>query len=188
MKDKLVIDIETKNTFADVGGHQNVERLEISYIGAYSYNQDKYFGFHEHELDKFAPILQNASLVIGFATKRFDLPVMKKYYNFNIMALPQLDLLEEVEIAHGQRVSLDILAQANLSESKTGHGLDAIKYYQQGNLKALEDYCLQDVKVTKMLYDHIKEKGHVIIPQKFSGEPVKVSINIQEMDMPATLF
>ena len=46
-KDKIVFDIETKNTFADVGGQKNIAKLDTSFIGAYSYNQDKYLSFHE---------------------------------------------------------------------------------------------------------------------------------------------
>ena len=43
--DKLVIDIETKNTFADVGGQDHLLDLEMSFLGVYSYNQNEYFGF-----------------------------------------------------------------------------------------------------------------------------------------------
>ncbi len=187
-KDKLVIDIETKNTFADIGGQENLEKLDVSFIGAYSYNQDKYLSFKENELENFGPILQNAGLIIGFAINRFDLPVLKKYYNFNVMALPRLDLLEEVELAYGQRVSLDVLAKANLQISKSGHGLDAIEFYKKGDWQALADYCLQDVKVTKELYDFIKKEEHILIPKKYTEEIVKVSVKIKETEPMLQLF
>jgi len=188
MKDKLVIDIETKDTFQEVGGKENVEKLSASFIGAYSYNQDQYLSFHENELEKFGPLLQNANLIIGFAINRFDLPVLNKYYNFNLLSLPRLDLLEEIELVYGQRISLDILAKANLAISKTGHGLDAIEYYKQGNFQALADYCLQDVRITKDLYELIKTQGYLSIPKKDSGEIVKVPIKLRELEMPASLF
>jgi len=188
MKDKIIFDIETKNTFADVGGQENIEKLEVSLIGAYSYNQDKYFAFREDEIDKFGPMLQNAGLVIGFASNRFDLPVLKKHFPFNVMAVPKLDLLEEIELAYGQRISLSIAAQTNLNIDKSGHGLDAIEYYKKGDWEALEKYCLQDVKVTKELYEFIKNKGYLHIPQKFTNELVKVPITLNELESPATLF
>lgn len=187
-KDKIVFDIETKNTFADVGGYENIEKLEASFIGAYSYNNNRYYSFHENEFEKFAPLLQNAGVIITFAGKRFDLPVLKKYLNFNVMALPHIDLLEEIELVYGQRIGLDLLAQANLNIGKIGHGLDAIKYYQEGNLQTLANYCLQDVKVTKELYDYIKKNNHVKIPKKFTDEIVTVPISIAEFDLPASLF
>lgn len=187
-KDILVIDIETKNTFDDVGGQENVQKLDASFIGVYSYHQDKYFSFFEHQFEALAPLLQNAGLIIGFSINRFDLPVLAKYFNFNLMALSRLDLLEEVELAYGSRVSLDILAQTNLGVGKTHHGLDAIRFYQEGNLKELEAYCLQDVKVTKELYEFVKKQRHLMIPRKYSGELVKVPINLKEVSLPATLF
>lgn len=187
-KDKLVIDIETKNTFADVGGQENLEKLEASFVGLYSYNKNEYLSFRENELEKLGPYLQNAGLIIGFAINRFDLPILKKYFGFNIMALPRLDLLEEVEIAYGQRISLDILAKTNLKISKSGHGLDAIEFYKKGDWEALASYCLQDVKVTKELYDFIKREEHVLIPKKYTDEIVKVSIKIKESEPLLQLF
>jgi len=43
-KDIIVLDIETKNTFYDVG-RDNFDALEVSLVGVYSYNQDKLFTF-----------------------------------------------------------------------------------------------------------------------------------------------
>ena len=189
MKDKLILDLETKNTFADVGGQQNVDKLEASFVGVYSYNQDKYLSFWEKDFDKLGQLLQNAFLIVGFSINRFDLPVLAKHFNFNLMALPRLDLLEEVEMAYGSRISLDLLAQTNLQGmKKTHHGLDAVRFWAEGNWKDLEDYCLQDVKVTKEIYEFIRKNSYVHIPKRYSGELVKVALNIKEVSMPATLF
>ena len=92
--DKIVLDIETKNSFADVGGQENLTKLDISFVGVYSYNKNEYLSFFENELDKLAPILQNAGLIIGFSSNRFDLPILNKYYNFN----PSWSALDENSI------------------------------------------------------------------------------------------
>lgn len=188
MKEKLVIDVETKNVFDDVGGRDFVDRLDASLVGVYSYDQDKYFHFKEGEWEKLAPLLQNARLIIGFSINRFDLPVMKKYFNFSLTALPRFDLLEEIEFKFGKRVSLDVLARANLDISKTGHGLDAVEFYKQGNWQALADYCLQDVKITKELYDLVKKQGFLQIPDRNTDEIHKVAIDVREVELPASLF
>lgn len=188
MKDKLILDTETKNTFADVGGQQNLHKLEASLVCVYSYNKDKYFSFWEKDFPELGNLLQNAAMIIGFSINRFDLPVLAKYFNFNIMALPRVDLLEEVEMTYGHRVGLDILAQTNLKTAKTHHGLDAVRFYAEGNFKELEEYCLQDVKVTKELYDFINKNKYLMVPKKFTGELVKVLLNLKEIEIPATLF
>ena len=95
--DKLVIDIETKNTFAEVGGQQNLKDLDVSFVGVYSYNQDTYLSFFENDLKELEKLLKTAGLIIGFSINRFDIPVLKKHYNFDLMALERLDLLEEIE-------------------------------------------------------------------------------------------
>src|SRR3989338_2143623 len=113
-KDKIVIDIETKNTFADVGGQEHVKKLDASFVGVYSYNQDRYFSFFEKDFSDLEKLWKTAGLVIGFSINRFDIPVMEKYFKFDIWSVPRLDLLEEVEIGFGNRVSLDVLARTNL--------------------------------------------------------------------------
>lgn len=188
MKDKIVLDIETKNAFADVGGHQYVEKLDASLVGIYSYNKNEYSHFKENEWDKLAPILQNASLLIGFSINRFDLPVLKKYFNFNLMSLPRLDLLDEVEINYGQRVGLDVLAKTNLGIGKTHYGLEAIEFYKNNDWQSLIDYCLHDVRITKELYEKVKNQGYILIPKKYSEEIIKVPLKISEIELPATLF
>lgn len=175
--DKLVLDIETKNTFADVGGQENLTDLKISFVGAYSYAQNKYLSFFENELNKLELVLKNAGLIIGFSSNRFDIPILNKYYNFNVSAIESLDILEDIETKLGHRISLDQLAFTNLRTRKTGHGLDAIKFYKEGRLEDLKNYCLQDVKLTKDLYELGKNQGHLLVPTNHGADIVKVLFN-----------
>lgn len=178
-RDILVIDIETKNTFQDVGGQHKVRDLDASLVGVYSYNENRLFGVREGNFHHLHPILKNTGLIIGFSTNRFDIPVMEKYFDFDITSIPSFDILEEIENNLGRRVSLDILAQENLKVGKTGHGLDAIKYYKEGNWEALEKYCLHDVSLTKDLYELIKKQRFLMVPHKW-GLPTKVDIHPKE--------
>lgn len=188
--DKLVIDIETKNTFQDVGGYENLTKLDISFVGAYSYKQDAYLSFFEDELHKLGPILQNAGLIIGFSTNRFDIPILNKYFNFNVKAIESLDILDDIEEKLGHRVGLDWLAQTNLKVGKTGHGLDAIKFYKEGRLEDLKNYCLQDVKITKDLYELGQKQGYLMVPTNYGKDFARVEFNWQDRvpATPQTLF
>ena len=187
--DKLVLDVETKNTFQEVGGQGNIKGLDVSFVGVYSYNQDKYLSFFEDKFDELGSLLQKAGLVIGFSINRFDMPVLEKYFKFSVSKIPTLDLLEEIELAYGARISLNVLAEANLKMKKTlAHGLEAIRLWNEGKLKELEEYCLQDVRITKELYELIKRQKYVTIPQKFTGVPQKVPIVLNDFALPSTLF
>ena len=187
--DKLVIDIETKNTFQDVGGYQNLTDLLISFVGVYSYQQNAYLSFFENEFDQLKSVLQNAGLIIGFSINRFDLPILNKHLGINLNTIENIDILDDIEQKLGHRVGLDWLAQTNLKIGKTGHGLEAIKLYKEGKLEELKNYCLQDVKLTKDLYELGKKQGHLLVPTNYGAEIAKVEFNWQER-MPAanTLF
>jgi len=186
--DKLVIDIETSNTFADVGGQDHVKDLKVSLIGVYSYNKDKFFCFDENQIADFGPMLKQAGLVIGFAINRFDIPVLDKHYNFNLFALERLDILEEIELKLGQRISLSALAKANLGIAKEHHGLEAIKMYREGQIEELKNYCLNDVKLTRDLYELTRKQGHLLVPDRNTGELIKAEFKWREELLPATLF
>ena len=184
---ELVFDIETKNSFADVGGRDNLKALEVSVIGAYSYKEDRYFFFTESELPAFGELARGADVLVGFSSRRFDVPILEKYFNFNIAALSQFDILEEIEGAMGKRISLDLLARANLpgAEGKSASGMDAIAFYRRGEMEKLKEYCLQDVKVTKNVFDLIRSQGYLWIPQKYQAQMIKLPIVYKEKEAPA---
>ncbi len=186
-KDTVVIDIETKNTFADVG-RDNFGGLNISVVGVYSYNKDSYVAYDEHQLAELGELMKNTGLLIGFSITRFDLPVMAKHYDFDLFAIPRLDILYEIELQIGKRISLDLLAKENLGYGKTGHGIDAPILYGEGKMDELKKYCLNDVKVTKELYDLGKKQGFLNIPVRNSSTPEKATFDWKERLMYQRLF
>lgn len=180
MSDKIVFDIETKNSPDDVGGWDNLEQLNVSVVGVYSYNEDKYRCFDDKSIEELGEFLRRAGLIVGFSSKRFDVPVLEKYFNFNLSAIPHYDILEEIEKVFGRRVGLGVLAEANLGISKTGHGLEAVELYRRGEMEKLKNYCLQDVKITKEIFDLIKTKGHLWIPERYSSQMIKLPLIYKE--------
>lgn len=182
--DKLVFDIETKNSFADVGGQEYVKKLDASVVGVYSYNADSYYCFEEREFGELARMFKNSHLLIGFSSKRFDVPVLEKYFDFNIAGITHFDILEEIEKNFGRRVGLGVLSEANLGAGKTGKGLEAIDLYKNGEMEKLKSYCLQDVKLTKDIFELIKNQGYLWIPQRNLPQMIKLPISYKEIIMP----
>jgi DEAD/DEAH box helicase domain-containing protein len=185
-KDILVIDIETKNTFFDVGGQANIKDLNMSLTCLYSYNSDKYFSFWEKDLGDLEEVMKEAALIVGFGINRFDLPVLDKYFSFNTRALKRVDILEEIEISIGKRISLDLLAHTNIGIGKTHNGLEAVKFWNEGNLEELESYCRNDVKVTKDLYDLAKTQKYLLVPEKGTSNLIKADLDFDEKIRAAT--
>jgi DEAD/DEAH box helicase domain-containing protein len=191
MKDKLVFDIETKNSFADVGGKDQLEKLEVSLTVVYSYNNDTFTCYRDDaaSLAALGKVLQNAGLIIGFSSEHFDIPVLNKYFPFNLGSVPSLDLLKVIEEEYGRRIGLDLLAKTNLGIGKTNHGLEAIEFYRNGDWESLERYCTQDVRVTRDLYDLAKKQGYLMVPDKWTQELHKVTMRFDDgIEESNTLF
>ncbi len=124
MRREVVLDIETRNTFQDVGAY-NPSLLDISLIGVYFYETDTFEAFLQEDLPKLWPRLERAERIIGYNLFGFDYPCMQRYYAGNIMSLPTVDLLKEIERNLGYRIKLDDVAQATLGIGKSGHGLSS---------------------------------------------------------------
>lgn len=168
MLKKLVLDLETQNSFEDVGGRGKNHLLKVSVCGVYDYSTGQYKIYEEHELMKLAPILQSADQVIGFNIKNFDFSVLQPYMNFSLDEIPTYDILEEIEKVIGYRVKLEAVAQGTLGTGKSGNGLEAVLYYRNGRMDELKRYCLDDVKVTKGVYDFALKNQKLLFRDYFS--------------------
>ncbi len=168
---QVILDVETKKTFDEVGGYFP-ERLGISFVGVCvreGFNgKGEMQSYYEADLPKLFPILEQADVVIGFNIDGFDMPTFTDYYQGDINRIPTLDLMGRIKTSAGHRIGLDAVAQETLGIGKTGDGLDAIKYYQTGQLDKLRDYCLQDVAVTRDVYDFGLQKGFVKFKNKWN--------------------
>jgi len=154
MANHIVLDIETQNLFSDVGGKENLAKLLLSVVGAYSYANNSFLTFTEKELSAFENLLKRTDLIIGFNINHFDLPVLQKYLSIDLNKIPTLDIMDEVVNTTGHRVSLDDLVINTLGKRKSANGLLAVEYFKQGRMDELKKYCLDDVRLTRDLYAH----------------------------------
>ena len=161
MQNELVFDIETKKSFQEVGGKQNMHLLGVSVVGVYTYADDTLRCYEEKDFPFMEEVFRNASRIIGFNSKHFDVPVLQPHVKLPLISIPHLDLMEDIESYLGFRVSLDTLAKVNLGTAKSGHGLDAITWWREGNMKMLSKYCMDDVRITRDVYEFGKKNGHV---------------------------
>lgn len=175
MADKIVLDLETKKAIDEVGGFHNNHKLGVSVCGVYSYARNEYRGFREEELDEMLEWLKAAEVIVGFNSKHFDFPVLQPYYkNFDLSKLPHLDIMEEIVHALGFRLKLESVAQETLGYGKSGDGLDAIRYFKAGDWDSLIRYCLDDVKVTKEVYDYGLNHGKLWFSNSGKRESIPV--------------
>ncbi len=156
---KIVFDIETTTGFVD--GVFDPSKLELSVVGIYDSETDRYESFLQEELPKLWPIIENADMLIGYNSEHFDIPILNRYYPGDLSRIKSLDLLKEVRNVLGRRLRLDSLAEATLGKNKTGNGLKAVRWWQNGEVDKVRAYCLEDVKITKELYDYARANGNL---------------------------
>ena len=181
--DTIVFDIETKNFFTDPEvGWNNYDAIEISVVGVYSYLKDRYVCFDENEMVQLGELFRNARTIVGFSSNRYDVPVLNAHFkalketrDIDLWKMDRIDLLDEIEMASGARISLSKLAKANLGTPKTKSGAEAITLYREGKIEELKNYCLEDVRLTKELYDIYKNKRYFMIPDKLTGKLMKLN-------------
>ena len=167
----VVLDLETKYTFREF---DNPQKLGITVVGLYDYRDQQTKTFKENELQKLFPLLEASSYIIGFNVKSFDLAVLQGYYPGRVQHFPTFDLLDDIRGKIGRRLALNDLIFATLGKKKTGHGLQAIQLYQEGKWEDLKRYCLDDVLLTKELFEFGVEKGEVM----YLNEKGKVTIKV----------
>ena len=59
-------------------------------------------------------------------------------------------------------LSLDGIATATLNHKKNGHGEDAVELFKTKRILELIQYNLQDVRLTKQLYEFLKERKYLV--------------------------
>lgn len=170
---KIVFDIETRNFFHDVGSNDPA-MLDIALVGIYDSETDTYSSYLEEELVKLWPILERADLLIGFNSEHFDIPLLNKYYPGDLTKIKHIDLLKEIKNTFGRRMKLDQLAEGTLGTNKSGGGADAITWWKQGEIEKIRQYCLDDVRITKDLYDYARANNKLIFKEAGTLNEIKL--------------
>ena len=161
-RDIVYFDLETRRTANDVGGWGNKHKMGISVACTYSTKLGVYGIYLEEEAQALIDQLRRADLVVGFNHIGFDYEVLMGHSLFDFRdQLHSFDLLVDLEKALGHRIKLDAVAAATLGMGKTADGLDALKWWQQGKVAQIAEYCCYDVKVTKCVHEFGMEHGFV---------------------------
>jgi predicted PolB exonuclease-like 3'-5' exonuclease len=180
---KLVFDIETSNIFQDVGSN-NPADLSISVVGVYEYENNKYSTFLVEEFNKLWAIIENTDQFITFNGDHFDIPLLDKYYPGDLFKIKSVDLLKEMQKSAGRRMKLDQIAEGTLGTGKIGNGLEAIKWWWDGEIEKVKKYCLDDVRITKDIYEYALKNGKLIF--KEGGNLNEVKLDTSEWEIPPT--
>ena len=162
----LVFDCETNGLLHDVS--------EIHCIAIYDSQKEETFVFNNQGSDCY-PItealhwLTHADLIVGHNIIGYDLPVLRKTYSWFEPCRNVIDTLLLSRLYHPNLLDIDQKnAYKNMPTKLYGrHSLEAYGYrlgVYKGDFakdtdwkewsQEMQDYCIQDVKVTEKLCDH----------------------------------
>lgn len=176
MKNIVYFDLETQKSAEDVGGWNNIRDMRMSVGVTYSTARGEYRIYAEKEVDDLIKELMRADLVVGFNNLRFDYEVLHGYTVMDLKQIPTLDMLVDLQKALQHRLSLDSVANASLGVEKTAEGLQAIKWFREGKLMEIAEYCCYDVKITKLVHEFGAENKQVFYKNKF-GTKLSVAVD-----------
>lgn len=190
----VVFDVETKKAFDEVGGYYPA-KLGVSIAGVYyrdtKAGEEWLRGYREEEFPAMFKVFESVDLLVGYNSIQFDMPALSPYYVGDLLSLPNLDIMLELEKELSYRPGLDAVAKETLGVQKIGKGLDALRYYHDGEWDKLTKYCLRDVEVTRDLYDYGLKHGKLKFKNKWNNVlelVVNFERGVEKGQVQATLF
>jgi DNA polymerase elongation subunit (family B) len=154
----ITFDIETYSP-------SNLDRIDTKefrcsvcgvYISWLNDGKGEYIAFLEDNIKEFLELLKHADLIIGYNHIWFDLPVLQKYADFDLLKLPCYDIMLKVEQKIGTKLRLNDLCKANFDgDLKTDSYSVYRHYHRDGKWLELIDYCMNDVRLTEQLFQQI---------------------------------
>jgi DEAD/DEAH box helicase domain-containing protein len=177
---KIIFDIETDGIITNVGSKQVFPNIYVACI--YDSETDKYSSYTVEQLKDLWPILEKADLLIGYNSDSFDIPILNNYYSGDLSKIASLDLLSEIKESLGRRIKLDHVAEATLGRKKTGHGLEAMEWWKQGRYDDVIKYCIEDVRITKDIYEYALKNGILKFKDKDTGMVKDIKLDVSNWD------
>ena len=175
-KNIVYFDLETQKSADEVGGWDKIREMRMSIGVTYSTARGGYLIYGENEVNALIDELRRADLVVGFNNLRFDYEVLHGYTAFDLAQLPTLDMLVELQNTLNHRLSLDSIATATFGVEKTAEGLQAIRWFKEGKLAEIAEYCCYDVKITKLVHEYGAQQKQLYYTNRFGKKmtvPVK---------------
>lgn len=177
----VVFDIEIKKTIQDKREFNKPWKLGFGLGVVYCSKEDEYKTFLEDNIGSFFSELISSPTIVSFNGKRFDLPLLKAYVRRESleklnMRTKHIDIMDEITKVLGHRISLVNVSKATLGRGKTMDGAEAPELLRQGKIKEVEEYCMNDVRLTKEIYEFGKENKFVKYLDKNTSNAKEVNV------------
>lgn len=140
----------------------------LSCIALYDSADGRYHIYDQKNLDTAVEHLNEADLLIGFNSVKFD-TVVTQAVTGRYITVQQYDLLQAIYDAIGYKVKgwkLDQVAQRTIGSGKTETGAFATQLAADGEWGRLFTYCMHDVQLVRDLWNHLVDGLPLIAPDE----------------------
>jgi len=181
--DALVYDLETLRGVPDrrrprlagieyCQGWEDYAGMGIAVVCAYDFLTGRYRVFEADNLAEFVELLAARALLVSYNGLRFDNNVIAASTGavidpdrcYDVLAMLKQAKGVPANGAHAPGLSLDGVAQANFGIAKSFNGALAPVYWQRGQRGIVVDYCLEDVRLTRGLFERVVQRGELKDP------------------------
>ena len=167
----LYFDLETKYSAEEVGGWGNIEDMGMSIGVIWDTTDERFHVYIEHQIQEMVDHFYRADQIVGFNHVGFDYRVVagvrhsgsheRSQLHTELVGLNNFDMLLELKKLLGHRLKLESIARSTLGKGKSADGLQALKWYKEGKLDKIIEYCKVDVEVTRDIHLYALEKGNL---------------------------
>lgn len=174
----VYFDLETQKSFDDVGGWsvESVKQMLMSVGVIYVEPEGIFKVYTEDKVQELIDELFSADVVIGFNIIGFDYVVLMYYTDRDFGQINTIDMLLDVKDKLGFRLKLDSIAKSSLDGvSKSADGLLALRWFKEGKIDQISEYCQQDVAVTRDVFKYGENNKQI----KYDGKYGPRSTTIQ---------
>jgi DEAD/DEAH box helicase domain-containing protein len=176
------LDVETQRLAEEVGGWGNTHLMRLAVAVVCDQLRNRFHVYPEERAGELVRDLQTFDLIVGFNVRGFDYRVLGAYTPFDFRALPTFDLLEDIHRRLGFRLSLGHIIEHTLGREKSADGIQAVRWFREGNLEAVVKYCKDDVTATRELFEFGRKNGHLVYRNR-DGQAVRLPVawNLEEI-------
>ena len=194
--DHVVVDVEIQKTIEETeGGWNATDKLGVAVACLWEYQTQRMRVYGPEDVEELRARLLQADRITGYNIYNFDFPVIwgiaqQDWITASDDVIPRVkgmdlrnalfpktnDILRRIWIAEGfdpdrfqkgmGSAKLDDIARATIGAKKIGHGAEAPKWYQAGQIQRVVNYCADDVAIERDLSDFVDRYGYVIKQDK----------------------
>ena len=184
----LYFDLETKYSADEVGGWGNIEDMGMSIGVIWDTTNEKFHVYIEHQIQEMVDHFYRADQIVGFNHVGFDYRVVagvrhadsheRSQLHTELAGLKNFDMLLELKKLLGHRLKLESIARPTLGIGKSADGLQALKWYKEGKLDKIIEYCKVDVEDTRDVHRYALENGKLHYDSRSGIKTVNLDWNI----------